>query len=195
MTPNTFDPEAAMSRTRAILRGHFKLASGNHSSVYFQCARLLAVPAEADAAGAALAGLWSDDRVESVLAPALGGVVLAYIVARALGVPGYFAERNEERGFALRRGFQLARGERVLVVEDVLTTGGSAARVVDLVTALGATPVGIGAIVNRGGYRHESLPVRATWNLDAPIYEPASCPLCASGVAVEKPGSTPEKVS
>lgn len=192
MTMTAFDPEAAMTRTSAVLRGHFKLASGNHSGVYFQCARLLAVPREADAAGAALADLWRNDRIESVLAPALGGVVLAYIVARALGVPGYFAERSDDRTFSLRRGFHLAKGERVLVVEDVLTTGGSAARVVDLVTRLGAVSVGIGAIVNRGGYRHETLPVRAVWNLDAPIYDPASCPLCAKGMPVEKPGSTPE---
>lgn len=182
-----------MTRTRAVLRGHFKLASGLHSSVYFQCARLLAVPAEADAAGEALADLWRSDRVASVLAPALGGVVLSYTVARALGVPGYFAERAEDRSFDLRRGFRIGKGERVLVVEDVLTTGGSAAKVVDLVERLGAEPVGIGSIVNRGAYRHDRLPVRSLWNLDAPLHDAATCPLCAQGIPIEKPGSTPER--
>lgn len=188
----TFSLETSMTRTSAILRGHFKLASGLHSSVYFQCARLLAIPREADAAGESLAEMWRSEGVESVLAPALGGVVLAHVVARALGIPGYFAERNSAQGFDLRRGFQLTKNERVLIVEDVLTTGGSAVKVAELVDRLGATAIGIGALVNRGGFHHAHLPVRALWNLDSPLYPEDACPLCAQGLPIEKPGSTPE---
>lgn len=180
--------EAALVRTGAILQGHFVLSSGLHSGVYFQCARLLARPAEAAVAGRKIADLFRDEKPQSVIAPALGGVVLSYVVAAALDVPGYFAERSADT-FALRRGFELSPGERVLVVEDVLTTGGSALEVASLVRSLGAIPIGIGALVNRAGAHSKEIPMRAILNLQAPLYEPSFCPLCAAGRPVEKPGS------
>lgn len=180
---------SALTRTSAILRGHFVLSSGKHSSVYFQCARFLARPEEADRAGAALGALF--ENVDCVIAPAIGGIVLSYVVARAMNVPSYFAERADDGSFALRRGFQLRAGENVLVVEDVLTTGGSALKVARLVENLGAKVAGIGALVNRGNVVLGGYTVKALMNLDAPLYDPATCPLCKEGTPVEKPGSNP----
>ncbi|MEK8023841.1 MAG: orotate phosphoribosyltransferase [Candidatus Hydrogenedentota bacterium] len=184
----TFDIEVSLVRTRAILEGHFVLSSGLHSGVYFQCARLLAHPEEAAHAGKAIAERFSADKPDSVIAPAIGGIVLAHVVAAALRIPGYFAERVGDT-FALRRGFELRQGERVLVVEDVLTTGGSALEVADLVRSLGAIPIGIGALVNRAGASSRDIPMRAILNLNAPLFEPNLCPLCAEGRPIEKPGS------
>lgn len=188
----TWKIEDAMTRTEAILRGHFKLTSGNHSEVYFQCARLLAIPEEAEHAGAALAEKFRGEGIESVIAPAIGGITFSFVVAQALRVPSYFAEREAD-GFALRRGFRLRDGERVLVVEDVLTTGGSAMQVADLVARLGAGVAGIGSLVNRGGFQAPGgIPTRALWDLRAPLFTPEACPLCAKGLPVVKPGSRPE---
>lgn len=184
----SLDLEAMLAEHDAILRGHFALASGRHSSVYFQMARLLAIPAAAWVVGAELARLFREAKVESVIAPALGGVVLSHVVAQALDVPSYFVERVEGE-FALRRGFRLRKGERVLVVEDVLTTGGSARAVVQLVARLEAAPVGIGALVNRGEVASDGPPIRALLSVTAPLYAPKDCPLCRDGVPCVKPGS------
>lgn len=189
-----WDLRAALERTGALLHGHFLLSSGRHAAAYVQCARLLAVPHKAEAAGAALAGLFHADRPAAVVGPALGGVVLAHVVARALGegVRALFAERSDGR-FALRRGFEVGVGERVLVVEDVVTTGASSAEVVDLLRGLGASVVGVGALVHRGDEATEiaGVPFRPVDRIPIPSYEAAACPLCREGLPLVKPGSRP----
>lgn len=187
-----FDLRAALERTGALLHGHFLLSSGRHAGTYVQCARLLAIPDEAEAAGAALAALFRDGRPEAVVGPALGGVVLAHVVARAVGpgVRALFAERAP-RGFSLRRGFEVRRGERVLVVDDVVTTAGSAREVVDLLRGLGAEVVGVGTLVHRGDCAVEiaGIPFRAVCRIPIPSYAEAACPLCEEGLPLVKPGS------
>lgn len=190
----TYDLEAALRRTGAVLDGHFALSSGLHAARYFQCARLLAMPAEAEAAGAALAARFADDGVQAVVGPALGGVVLSFVVARAAGVRSLFVERGADGAFALRRGFEILPSERVLVVEDVITTGGSAAETLRLVRAMNARVVGVGALVDRAAEavrEIEGAPMRALARIPTPSLDSAACPLCKSGIPVSKPGSRP----
>src|SRR5687767_15475264 len=134
----------------ALLEGHFKLSSGLHSGGYLQCALVLQHPAHAEALGRALAGKLASHRPTVVLSPALGGLIIGHEVARGLGVRAIFAER-QEGVLTLRRGFTIAPGERVLVVEDVLTTGGSTRETIDVVTNAGGQVVGAASIINRGG--------------------------------------------
>jgi orotate phosphoribosyltransferase len=182
---------ALLEESSALLRGHFRLSSGFHSDRYVQCARALEDPARAEALGAGIADLFRADRAHAVAAPALGGVIIGHEVARALRVRFLFAER-EGSHFALRRGFALRPGERVLLVEDVLTTGGSVSELRDLVAAAGAAPIGIGAIVDRtGGAFQPGLPVRTLLTLEIPRYAPDACPHCKRGEPVVKPGSRP----
>jgi orotate phosphoribosyltransferase len=178
-----------------MLEGHFLLSSGRHSDRYFQCALLLADPRRAEQLARA-AALKIEVAADVVIGPALGAVVWAHEVARALGLSSYFTERSGER-FALRRGFALEPGQRVLVVEDVLTTGGSCREVFDVIRAQGAQPVGVASIVNRSGlanpFEAEGLPFICLAEVDAKSWTPPECPLCAArdaGPAV-KPGSRP----
>lgn len=186
----TYDVMAALRSTGAILEGHFELSSGKHSPTYFQCARLLSAPPHAHEIGRAVAAMFVDRPIDVVIAPAIGGIVLSYVVADALGVPSLFAER-QEAGFALRRGFELLEGQRVLVVEDVVTTGGSALAVVELVRRLRAEPVAIGAIVQRRKQAGLGVEFRALALLEAQLAEPGDCPQCAAGSRATKPGSRP----
>jgi orotate phosphoribosyltransferase len=173
----------------ALLEGHFRLSSGLHSSGYLQCALVLQHPLEAEACGQAIAGLVKDSKAEVVLSPALGGIVIGHEVARALGVRALFAER-QDTALTLRRGFSLAPGERVLVVEDVVTTGGSTRETIEVARAAGATVVGAAAIIDRsGGQQRLDVPFAAVASVPLPTYEPDACPLCASGVPIVKPGS------
>jgi orotate phosphoribosyltransferase len=184
-----------MKAAGALLEGHFKLSSGLHSSRYLQCALYLADPTRAEAAGRQLAARLKSASAQLVVAPALGGVVIGHEVARALeDVPFFFTERSEG-AMALRRGFRIEPGCRVLVVEDVVTTGGSTREVMGAVTQQGATVVGVGAIVNRSGSENPftPLPFTALLTVDVPTYPPESCPLCASGIPLTKPGSRPDK--
>lgn len=185
------DIEESLRSTGALLTGHFLLSSGLHSDRYIQCARLLSVPACAERAGAALAARIRDSGrmlpCDAVIGPALGGVLIAHEVARALGVRSLFAER-EAGALALRRGFHIAPGERLLIVEDVITTGGSAAETARLVSAHGGSVIGFGAIVERGE-RHGLEPLCALWRVRPQTFEPSACPLCAQGAALIKPGS------
>jgi orotate phosphoribosyltransferase len=175
----------------ALRRGHFLLSSGLHSPAYVQCALYLEAPERAALAGAAIAGELRGTRVDSVLSPALGGVIIGHEVARALGVPFRFCERDGER-MALRRGFALAPGERVAVVEDVVTTGKSTMETAALATAAGGEVVAIGSIIDRSGGRHGfAVPYAPLVGLDLPTYSPEACPLCAEGSAAVKPGSRP----
>ena len=176
-------------RVDALLEGHFRLTSGLHSPGYLQCALVLQHPAEAEAFGAAIA-----DRVRSlspdvVLSPALGGIVIGQEVARALRVRAIFAERQDGR-LTLRRGFSLEPGEKVLVVEDVVTTGGSTQETIDVARAASATVVGAAAIIDRSsGKQRIDVPFHALATISLPTYEAESCPLCAEGKPVIKPGS------
>jgi orotate phosphoribosyltransferase len=173
----------------ALLEGHFRLTSGLHSPGYLQCALVLQHPAEAAACGAAIA-----DRVRAlnpavVLSPALGGIVIGQEVGRALGVRAIFAERQNGT-LTLRRGFSLAAGERVLVVEDVVTTGGSTRETIEVARAAGAQVVGAAAIINRSsGQLQLDVPFEALATVALPTYEADDCPMCARGEPVVKPGS------
>ena len=176
-------------RVGALLEGHFRLSSGLHSSGYLQCALVLQHPAEAETCGRLLADRVRGLGVEAVLSPALGGIVIGQEVARGLGVRAIFAERQEGR-LTLRRGFTLAPGEKVLVVEDVVTTGGSTRETIDVARAAGAVVVAAAAIIDRsGGQQGLDVPFHALATVSLPTSEPASCPLCAAGVPVTKPGS------
>jgi orotate phosphoribosyltransferase len=175
--------------TGALLHGHFRLTSGLHSDVYLQSALVLQHPIHAAVLGAALAAPFRSDRVQTVLAPAIGGIVVAHEVARGLGVRALFTER-EEGTMRLRRGFTLAPGERCLVVEDVMTTGGSIREVVTCVETLGGVVVGVGALVDRsGGAASFSVKRAVLATVKATTWKPEECPLCRAGGTAVKPGS------
>ncbi len=176
-------------RVGALLEGHFRLTSGLHSPGYLQCALVLQHPDEAERCGTEIAALVRDLRPSVVLSPALGGIVIGQEVARGLEVRAIFAER-QDGALTLRRGFTLSRGERVLVVEDVVTTGGSTRETIEVARAAGAEVVGAAAIINRsGGQPALDVPFRALASLTVPTYQPDACPMCAEGRPVVKPGS------
>ena len=178
-------------RSGALLEGHFRLTSGLHSSGYLQCALVLQHPAHAEVLGRAIADRTRSLRPTAVLSPALGGVVIGHEVGRALGVRALFAERQDGE-LTLRRGFVIAENDRVLVVEDVLTTGGSTRETMQVARASGGQVVGAASIVNRSGGRAEfDVPFASLLDIDLPTYEPDKCPLCAQGLPVVKPGSRP----
>jgi orotate phosphoribosyltransferase len=175
----------------AVLEGHFLLSSGLHSPRYVQCARVLMDPALATRLGAALAASLRDALPQPpsvVVAPALGGVLVAHEVARAFGVRGLFTER-QDAAMVLRRGFALEPGERVVVVEDVITTGGSTREVMDAVRGLGGVVEAVGCLIDRSGGVDLGVPLRSLVGLEVPTYRADVCPLCAGGSAPVKPGS------
>lgn len=192
MTPK--DAASILDRFRRVgglLEGHFRLTSGLHSAGYLQSALVLQHPREAEACGAALAEELRGLGAQVVLSPALGGIVIGQEVGRALGIRAIFAERQGGR-LVLRRGFTLEPGERVLVVEDVVTTGGSTRETIDVARATGAVVVGAAAIIDRSGGRQRlDVPFRSLAEVSLPTYEPESCPLCLAGHPVVKPGSRP----
>jgi len=180
-------------RSGALLEGHFRLTSGLHSSGYLQCALVLQDPINATVLGAAIADLVRPLAVTVVLSPALGGIVIGHEVGRALGVRAIFAERQDGR-LQLRRGFTLDASDRVLVVEDVVTTGGSTRETLDVARDAGATAVGAAAIVDRSGTETNlGVPFHALLPMTLPTYQAYNCPLCAKGLPVVKPGSRTEK--
>ncbi len=173
-------------RSGALLEGHFLLRSGKHSPVFLQTAALLQHPLYAEAVGEAIAARFADERVDFVIGPAIGGVVLSFVVAKALGARTLFAEKNGE-GMFIRPGLKVEAGDRFLAVEDVVTTGGSLQQALKAATDAGGTPVGAAAIIDRsGGEASFGVPFYALARLDAPTYEPASCPLCKAGVPLEE---------
>jgi len=176
-------------RSGALLDGHFRLTSGLHSSGYLQCALVLQHPQSAESLGRALADHAADLRATAVLSPALGGIVIGQEVGRALGIRALFAERQDGQ-LMLRRGFTLSERDRVLVVEDVLTTGGSTRETMEVAKAAGAQVVGAASIVDRSsGSIQFDVPFNALLDVALPTYEPDKCPLCAQGLPVVKPGS------
>jgi orotate phosphoribosyltransferase len=188
MTPD--DVLLLFRRAGALLDGHFRLSSGLHSTGYLQCALVLQHPRHAEALGTQLAAAARHLRPTVVLSPALGGVVIGHEVARALGLRAVFAER-QDAALTLRRGFELSSSDRVLVAEDVVTTGKSTRETIVVAQAAGATAVGAVAIIDRGGAADLGVPAFTLATAAFPTYEAGACPLCAQGIAVVKPGSRP----
>ncbi len=175
--------------TGAMLSGHFMLTSGRHSDSYFQCALVLQHPAHAEKLCGELASRFTGKDVTAVVGPAMGGIVLSYETARALGARGLFAER-ENGVMTIRRGFSIKPGEKVLVVEDVITTGGSLREVVEVVRSHGGEVVGAGVLVDRSnGTVDLGVPMEALLTVEAVSYDPGECPLCVKGIPAIKPGS------
>jgi len=173
----------------ALHEGHFRLSSGLHSSGYLQCALVLQHPAHAEVLGRSLGDALRDLAPTVVLSPALGGLIIGHEVGRALGLRAIFAERQEGI-LTLRRGFSLSASDRVVIIEDVVTTGGSTRETMVVARAAGATVVGAGAIIDRsGGSSSLDVPFRALVPLTLPTWEPDVCPLCQAGQPVTKPGS------
>jgi orotate phosphoribosyltransferase len=179
-----------LEQVGAIRQGHFELSSGRHSGTYIQCALVLAYPQHADPLGRALAELFKDHSISCVVSPALGGIIIGHEVARALSVRALFVERDRSGQMALRRGFELKPNERVLVIEDVWTTGGSTREAIGVVEQEGGLAVAAGALIDRSGGRLElNVPARALLQMDVPSYEPDDCPLCRAGGIATRPGS------
>lgn len=175
--------------TKALLEGHFQLSSGLHSQRYIQCARVLQYPEYASILSQQLAKKFRHLGITAVIGPALGAVVVAQEMARALNVRAIFSERQNGK-MVLRRGFEIAKGEKLLAVEDVITTGGSLKEVLELVKEIGGDAVAVGAIVDRSQGKSGLTPKpEALMELEVATFKPEECPLCQKGEPVEKPGS------
>ena len=178
----------------ALLEGHFLLTSGLHSPRYLQCAQVMQNPALAERLCAQLARALDANRIECVVGPAVGGILVAYELARALGVRTIYAERQDGK-MTLRRGFAVRPGERILLCEDVVTTGGSLLEVRDLVTAAGGQVVAVASLVDRTSGRDAGLGLRLTslLKIDVPAYPAEECPMCRAGQPLVSPGRTGKK--
>jgi len=175
--------------TGAFLEGHFLLTSGLHSPHYFQCAKVLQYPQHAQTLCWEIAYNFMTEKVDVVIGPALGGIIVAQEVARLIHARAIFAEREEGK-MTLRRGFEIKGGERVLAVEDVVTTGGSINEIIGLAHRAGATLVGVGFLVDRSQQRVQfDVPKFAVMTMDVVTYAPENCPLCQQGIPIVKPGS------
>ena len=196
MTPQADRVLDLFEQTGAYLQGHFRLSSGLHSAGYLQSALVLQYPKYAELLGRklaeALSGLTEKTPIGSVISPALGGLIIGHEVARALGVRFLFTERDADRKMSLRRGFSIAAGEKLIVIEDVITTGGSTREVIEIVCAMGGVAVAAGSIIDRsGGSAELGIPRVALETLSVPVWEPETCPLCLRGEPISKPGSRP----
>lgn len=177
------------ARTGVLLEGHFRLTSGLHAAKYLQCAQLLQYPHEAGPLCEQLASYFKDAGTTVVAGPATGGIILAYEVAKALGVKNIFGER-ENGVMTFRRGFKVEPTDKVLVLEDVVTTGGSVKELIACVKEAGAEVVGVASLVNRSGGRVDfGVPFKSLVNLDITTYQPEDCPMCKEGSVAYKPGS------
>ncbi|MDD3705723.1 MAG: orotate phosphoribosyltransferase [Clostridiaceae bacterium] len=178
-----------MEKSGALQTGHFLLTSGKHSNKYMQCAKIFQHPDISSEISKDLAEKYDSYEIDIVIGPAVGGIILAYEVARQLEVRALFAER-ENGVMTLRRGFEIKPGSRVLVVEDVITTGGSVKEVIDVVRSAGGEVVGVAGVVDRsGGKVIFDVPFKSAIKIDIETFEPEDCPLCKSGSAAIKPGS------
>lgn len=181
-------------KTRALLQGHFLLTSGRHSDQYFQCAKVLQYPEYTEKICGSIADNFKSSDIDTVIAPAIGGIVVGQEVARQLNKRSVFAER-EDKKLILRRGFTLGEGENVLVCEDVVTTGGSVFEVIDIVKEQGANVAGVGFIVDRSnGKVNFGYPQFSVMRMDVVSYTPEECKLCKEGLDLVKPGSRKIKV-
>ncbi|HEX8195823.1 MAG TPA: orotate phosphoribosyltransferase [Pyrinomonadaceae bacterium] len=175
--------------TGALLEGHFLLSSGLHSPQYLQCALALRHPRAAVRFGAAIAEQYAGQRFDAVVSPAIGGLIIGFAVAQSLDVPFFWTER-ENGTMTVRRGFSVVENEKLLVVEDVITTGGSTRECIAAVEKLGAQVVAAASIIDRsGGAADVGVPCVALATLNVPVFEPENCPLCARGEKAVKPGS------
>ena len=176
-------------KTRAFLSGHFRLTSGLHSGHYLQCALVLQYPKDAERLGRAIADKFRRDNISVVAGPAIGGIIIAHEVARALGVRCIFGEREEGK-MKLRRGFHVKNNERVLLVEDVVTTGGSIKELAKIIKYAGGKIVGVGSIIDRSGGKTDfGVKFETLMTLNIETFEEESCPLCKEKILVAKPGS------
>jgi len=183
------DLPALLRETGALLQGHFRLSSGLHSPNYVQCALLLEHPRHAKAIGEELDDRVRPMNVQKVVAPALGGVIIGYTTAEALGVPMIFTERKEGK-MTLRRGFRVGEGEKVVIVEDVVTTGKSTRETAAVIEQHGGTVAGFASILNRSGKDNPfDAPYQSLLALNFETYEESACPLCAAGIPIDAPGS------
>lgn len=177
------------TKSKALLTGHFRLTSGRHSSQYMQCAQVLQYPEYASRLCRDLAERFAGMKVDTVIGPALGGIIVAYEVGRAMGVRTIFTER-EQGVMSLRRGFIIEPGEKVLVVEDVVTTGGSVKEVIEVVRQKGGEVAGVGVLVDRSNGKVDfGVKTEAVLPMEIQSYDPGDCPLCREGLPVVKPGS------
>ena len=175
-------------KTNALLEGHFQLTSGLHSPQYFQCAKVLQYPEYMEMLCGLIANHFRESKPDCVISPALGGIVVGQEVGRQMKVRTMFTERKDGI-MQLRRGFEIVKGERIVVCEDVTTTGGSAHEVCDIVRTMGGVVVGVGAVVDRSGGKVPFENFYATMVMDVVAYKPEECPLCKQGKPIVKPGS------
>ncbi|HQU86402.1 MAG TPA: orotate phosphoribosyltransferase [Pyrinomonadaceae bacterium] len=181
-------------QTNALLEGHFILSSGLHSPKYLQCALALAFPFDAAKFGKAIAEQFVNENIETVASPAIGGLVIGYAVAQALNVRFIWTERQNGE-MTVRRGFSVKENERILVVEDVITTGGSTRECIDALESRGAKVTNAASIIDRsGGKADVGVPRIALLSLEVPSYKPEECPMCKNGDEAYKPGSRQEKI-
>jgi len=178
-----------LKQSGALLNGHFQLRSGLHSDHFFQAALLLQYPDKAETVCRHLAERFADTEIETVISPAVGGLIVGQEVARAIGCRAIFADK-EDGELVLKRGFSLRPGEKVLVAEDVVTKGGRVQQTIDLVRSKGAEVVGVAVIVDRsGGSATFDVPFKSALKLELPTFDPADCPMCRQGMAIDRPGS------
>jgi len=177
------------TKTDVLKSGHFLLTSGLHSGKYLQCAQLLQYPYATEKAVGELAKRFKEVGIETVVGPAMGGIIISYEMARQLGARSIFAEREDGK-MTLRRGFTIKPGEKVLVVEDVVTTGGSVKEVISLIKELGGEVAAVAALVDRSGGKVDfGVPAHYLLDLEVKAYAPDECPLCKDGIPIVKPGS------
>ena len=193
MTIASADVERVFRESGALREGHFILASWRHSPLYLEKFQVLQHPVDTERLCAAIASWVRLLNADTVAGPTTGGIILAHEVARQLGLRAIYAERLANgTGREFRRGFALRSGERVVVVDDIMTTGGSVQETIDAVRSAGGEVVGAAVLVDRsGGEAHLDVPIQALWRLDIPNYAPAECPLCAKGILATHPGTTP----
>jgi len=185
----SLDLRALLEETGALLTGHFRLSSGLHSPNYVQCALLAEHPRNANALGETLGGRIRGLGAQKIVSPALGGVIIGYAVAEALGLPFVFTERKDGQ-MTLRRGFRIEPGEKIVIVEDVVTTGKSTRETADVVAQHGGTVAGFASILNRSGKANPfDAPYESLATLSLETYDETACPLCAKGVPIDAPGS------
>ena len=176
-------------KTGALLEGHFLLTSGRHSNMYFQCAKVLQYPEYTEQVCKIIVDYFKDYKIDTVISPAMGGIIVGQEVARQLNKRSIFAER-EDKKLTLRRGFTIEPGEKILVCEDVVTTGGSVFEVIDIVKGWGGEVVGVGYIVDRSNGKVDfGYPQKSTLKMAVVSYLPGECPLCKQNIPVVKPGS------
>ncbi len=185
---NQWEVLEILEREGAVQKGHFLLSSGLHSDTYVQCAKVLQYPHLAESLADEIAREAEGLHPDLVISPAMGGIIIGYMVALAMHTRMVFAERQEDR-MTLRRGQQVHEGERAVIVEDVITTGASVQEIAQLVMEHGGTVVGLGAIIERGEDRDFGVPKKVLLRLDAPVWEAGECPLCVQGAQLEIPGS------